>query len=151
MARQPKFTGKCLQHVVSLLRQYGPTVTRKILAAPVKAFGKPHKLGCKRDAKLFPQPVSVCMPTLCTIAATAEIEFKRGRKNPIVGKAREQYVARLVRDHGSPRAVEILANGERDKRLFPEPVAVSAPTLQHIAKRYGVKLHRGRRPLKAAA
>lgn len=151
MGRPAKFDGAKLKHVVSLLKQYGPKVTRKILAAPLKSFGKPHKFGSLRDGGLFPAPEKVSLVTLGKIAVANSITLKRGRKNPIVGKSREKYVARLVRDFGSPRAVEILANGERDKKLFPNPVKVSTTHLQHIAANHGVKLHRGRVPLKAAA
>lgn len=151
MARPARFVGKQLKHVQSLIKQYGLKGTLNILAAPLKAFGKPHKLGSLRDATIFPNPESVSMPTLGGIAEDMGLDLKRGRKNPIVGKAREKYVARLVRDYGSLDCVAMLSGDDRDKKLFPEPVSVSPPTVQKIARRHGVELHKGRVPLLKAA
>ena len=151
MGRPSKFVGEQLKHVESLIRKHGCKLTAAILAAPLKRFGKPNRLGQLRDGNLFPDPVSVSQPCLGHVAAAAGIALKRGRKNFVVGKKREQYVSRLVRDFGSVRAVEILAGNERDVKLFPNPVSVSTTHLQHIAKRCGVELGRGRVPPKSEA
>lgn len=150
MGRPNKFQGSQLKHVVSLLREHGPTETRKILAAPLmrvvgrgsKKREEPHPLGSLRSAKLFPEPVKVSMPTLGKIAAENELEFQRGKANPldIVKNASrvKAHAVSLVKQHGAVQAAEILA-------VEPNGVTVCAATLRKLAKDAGLTLVRGRR------
>lgn len=145
MARPRKFEGERLNHVVSLLRNHGASDTRKILAKPAKRFGKPTGVEKFRNLELFPDPVSVSLLCLLAIAEVHNIKFVRGRKSPFKTQKQRRYVAKLVRKNGAMATVDILANDERDKSLFPEPIKVSVPHVCQIAHDNGVKLKRGRR------
>ena len=142
MGRPYRFSGKQLVCVVALLKQHGPTETRKILAAPVMSRGKPNKLAALRNAKVFPEPEKVSLPTLCKIAAAHEVEFTRGRENPITSaknaKSLTRHALSLVKSHGAVQAAAILASEDNG-------VSVCAATLRKLADEAGIKLVRGRR------
>ena len=144
--RPAKFEGEQLSHVVSLVKEFGASKTRDILAAPIKVDGKATTLGKLRNAKLFPDPVEVSVPCLCNIGKANGVKLIRGRKNPIVTKQQKMYVAKLVSQHGATKTVEILASDARNTNLFPDPVNVSQPHVGKIARMMGVELSRGRRP-----
>ena len=150
MSRSARFEGVRLAHVVVLLAKYGITMTRNILAAPVVQFGKPHKLGGLRNAKLFPEPESVSLPCLQNIGVQHDVSLARGRKDILatLSKKQCQYVGRLVKNLGVVKACEILADSSRDKKIFPSPMTITPPTASKIAKSVGVTLTRGRRTLK---
>ena len=141
--RPPRFTGKKLRHVESLLRQHGPTRTREIIGAEK---GEDVEL---RNAIYFPEAESVSMPTLGKIGYEAGIEFQRGRVNPISTKAQRKTVCTLVRKHGAVEAATLLMNGEGGAAFKGEEVSVCPATLRAIASEEGVKLKRGRRAVAA--
>jgi hypothetical protein len=140
MAQSKKFEGEHLAHVVALIEKHGQKGTMAILAAEGN-----DPLTKLRSKKLFPEPVTVSPPTMVTITREAGIKLTRGKPNPIKTAKQKRYVANLVKKLGSLKAVEVLANGDRNKTLFPKPIKISSPTLCAIARNCGVELSKGRR------
>jgi hypothetical protein len=63
------------RHVASLVRQHTASKTREILAAE-----KGTELAELRNANLFPEPVTLSVPTLAKYAKQGGVELKRGRR-----------------------------------------------------------------------
>jgi hypothetical protein len=99
-----------------------------------------------RNKEIFPEPMSVSMPTLCKIGKNAGLEFQRGRENPITDAKNASKLTRhavsLVKQLGASAAVDALKQ---------EGIMVCAATLRTLAKDKGVKLVRGPRKAKAGS
>ena len=63
------------RHIVALVKRYGATRTRVILAA--KNGTADADL---RSSNLFPKPVTLSVPTLCNYARDGGVELSKGRR-----------------------------------------------------------------------
>jgi len=73
--RPAKFVGNAAKHVASLVRKHGGLATVAILGASARS-----ERGQLRNQKLFPKPISVSVPTVCSVAADYGVELRRGRR-----------------------------------------------------------------------
>lgn len=79
---------------------------------------------------------------------------KRGRGRPVVfTPAKARKLVSLVRKHGLSGTIEFLKTNpvQFKKDGAAETVTISMPTLGKLAKNAGLKLERGRPPVKKAA
>jgi hypothetical protein len=81
----------------------------------------------------------------------------RGRPKLYTGK-RFEHIVELVKEHGALKTTQILRSRSdaaiaalRDKRVFPNRLSISFPTILRIAKDGGLVLSLGRRPSEVSA
>jgi phage tail protein X len=74
--RKPSCNYEQRRHIASLVNQHTASRTQAILAAnPGTALAK------LRNARLFPKPVKLSVPTLCRYARDHGVELNRGRRS----------------------------------------------------------------------
>jgi hypothetical protein len=72
--RPPKYTGNVLKHIVGLVGKFNGQQARAILNASPRS-----QLAKKRNLKLVPKPLGICLPTIYKFASAAGKELHRGR------------------------------------------------------------------------
>ena len=118
--RPPVYTPNMRRHIVALAKQFGISMTTKILRAE-----NGTELANRRSQKLFPNPVMLSQPTVKAYATAAGLTFQKGRPSKLTVEAREKGKAT------ASQPIEAVAKKPKKSRK-PKAEAVADDAMEQI-------------------